>query len=87
MRNRLFQESQARDCHYIEEVRRICCEETDRARQLSSDELCMQQERNPTTVSQLMTQIQDLQNKANSLTDAPSFQPARAFPEHVFSAR
>ena len=33
----------------------------------------MQQERNPTTVGQLLTQIQDLQNKVNSLADATEF--------------
>ena len=36
---------------------------------LRIDELPMQQERNLTTVSQLFTQIQDLQNKVNSLAD------------------
>ena len=49
----------------------MCCEETDRARQLRIDELSMQQERNPSTVSQLL--IQDLQNKVTSLTDAREF--------------
>ena len=34
MRNRIFQESRARDCQEIKDLRRICCEETDRARQL-----------------------------------------------------
>ena len=34
MKNRLVQESGAKDCQEIEELRRICCEETDRARQL-----------------------------------------------------
>ena len=34
MRNRIFQESRARNCQEIEELRRICCEETDRARPL-----------------------------------------------------
>ena len=29
LRNRLFQEDHARDCQEIEELRRICCEETD----------------------------------------------------------
>ena len=29
LRNRLFQEDHARDCQEIEEIRRICCEETD----------------------------------------------------------
>ena len=33
----------------------------------------MQQERNPITVGQLLTQVQDLQNKANSLADVREF--------------
>ena len=33
----------------------------------------MQQERDPATVSQLLTQIQDLHNKVNSLSDAIEF--------------
>ena len=33
----------------------------------------MQQRRSPTTVSQMMAQIQDLQNKVNSLSDAREF--------------
>ena len=45
MRNRIFQESRARECQD------------------------MQQERNPSTVSQLLTLIQVLQNKVNSLTN------------------
>ena len=65
--NRLFQESRARNCQEIDELRRICCEETDRARQLRIDEMSMQQERDPTTVSQLLTQIHDLQNKVEFL--------------------
>ena len=44
-----------------------CFEDSHRARQLRIDELSMQQERNPTTVSHVSTQIRDLQNKANSL--------------------
>ena len=54
-----------------DESRRICCEETDRAR---IDELSLHQERNPTTVSHLLAQIQNLQKKANSLSDARAFQ-------------
>ena len=73
MRNRLCRENQAKDCQEIEELRRICCEETDRARQLRIDELSMQEERNPTTVSQLLTQIQDSQNEVNSLCVAREF--------------
>ena len=73
LRNRLFQEDHARDCQDIERWRRFCCDETDRAKQARIDELSMYQERNPTTVSQLMAQIQELQNKVNSLSDAREF--------------
>ena len=65
-------ENRARDCHEIEELRRICCEETDRVRQLRIDELSVQ-ERNPSTVRQLLTQIQDVQKEVNSLTDTRDF--------------
>ena len=64
MRNRLFQEDHARDCQEIEELRSICFEEADRARQARSDELS-HQERNPTTVSQFLTEIRELQNKVH----------------------
>ena len=70
MRNRLFNESRTRSCQEIEELRRICCEETDRARRARIDELSRHQERDLSTASQLLTQIQDLQNKVNSLSDA-----------------
>ena len=46
MRNGLFRENQANDCQDIEELRRIYCEETDRARPARIDELSMHQERN-----------------------------------------
>ena len=39
LRNVLFQENHARDCQEIEELKSICCEEADRARQARSDEL------------------------------------------------
>ena len=52
----------------MKELRRICCEETDRARQARIEEyLSLHQERNPTTVGQLLTQIQGFQNKVKSL--------------------
>ena len=60
MRNRLFQESRARNWQEIDELRRICCEESDRARQLRIDELSVQEERDPDAVSRLLTQVQDL---------------------------
>ena len=56
-RNRLHQENHARVCQEIEELRSNCCEEPDRARQARNDDLSVQQHRNPTTVSQLMTQF------------------------------
>ena len=37
LRNWLFQEDHARDCQEIEELRRICCKETDRARRARFD--------------------------------------------------
>ena len=70
LRTRLFHEDHARDCQETEELRRSCFEETDRARQARNDELSLPQERNPTTVSQLMTQAREWQNKVNSLSDA-----------------
>ena len=73
MINRLFQESHARTCKEIKELRRICCEETDRAGQLRIHQLSMHQDRNPATVRQLLTQIQDSKNKVNSLSDAREF--------------
>ena len=45
-------------------IRRICCEETDRARQARIDELSVHQKRDPTPVSQLLTQNQELLNKS-----------------------
>ena len=68
MRDRIFEENRAIFCQELEELRRICCEETHGA-QLQIDESSVQRERNPSTVSQLLTQIQDLQNKVHSLTD------------------
>ena len=65
--NRLFQEDHARDCQEIEELRRICCEETDQARQARIEEMSLQQQRNPTTVSRMKAQIRGLQNKVNFL--------------------
>ena len=47
MRNKLFQESRTKDCQEIEELRRRCCEESDRARQAKLDELSVMQQRDP----------------------------------------
>ena len=56
-----------------EALRRICCEETDNARQLKIDELSLRQRENPSTVNQLLAQIQDLHDKINSLNDAGEY--------------
>ena len=48
MRNRLFRENHAKDFQEIEELRRNCCEETDRARDAGIDELSMHKEVNRT---------------------------------------
>ena len=47
--------------------------DTDRARRLRIDALSVQQEENPSTVNQLLAQIQELQDKVNSLDDAKEF--------------
>ena len=73
MRNKLFQESRTKDCQEIEELRRRCCEESDRARQAKLDALSMMQQRDPQTVSQLLAQMRESQDKANSLSDAREF--------------
>ena len=73
MRNRAFQEDRAKNSRAIDEIRRICCAEADRARQLKYDELSMQHKENLSTLSQLMAQIQDLQVKVKSLNDAKEF--------------
>ena len=65
--NRHFGENQATDWQDIEELRRMCCEETDRARQAIIDDLSVHQEGNSTTVCQLLAQIQDFQNKSDFL--------------------
>ena len=59
MRNRLIRKHQAKDCQEIEELKRTCCEEADRARQARIDESSMHQERNPMTVSPLLTLIRE----------------------------
>ena len=73
MRNKLFQESRTKDCQDIEELRRRCCEESDRARQAKLDELSMMQQRDPQTVSQLLAQMRESHGKVNSLSDAREF--------------
>ena len=67
MRNGLCHETHAGDCQEIDELRRICCEEADQTRQAIIEELSLQQRWNHTTVSQMMAQIGDSQNKVKFL--------------------
>ena len=73
LKNRIGQESHTRASQEIEELRRICCEETNRVRHLRIKEWSMQQERDPNIVSQPLTQIWDLQDKASFLSDEREF--------------
>ena len=70
MRIRAFQGDRARNCREIEELQRIFCVDTERARHLRCDEPSTQKEENNSTVNQFMVQIQELQDKVNSLNDA-----------------
>ena len=67
MSNGLYRENQATYCQEIEELRRRCCEETDRARQPRTDELSMHQPGDPNTVSQLLTQIRSREGPSQAL--------------------
>ena len=68
-KSRLFQKNHALDCMDIEELRRICHEETERARQLRTDELYAQKKEEPSTMNQLSSQIRTLQDKVNGLNE------------------
>ena len=63
MKSRLYQESHAKDCFGIEELQRICFEETERARQLRTDGLNAQKKDEPSPVNQFLSQIQYLQGE------------------------
>ena len=73
LRNRCFQESRARNCQEIVEIRRFCSLDAEKARQSRIEELSKNQERRPSVVDHLMSEIQELQNKGNSLTDDREF--------------
>ena len=61
--NALRQHNHALNCMEIEESRRICCEETERTRQLRTDELHAEKKEDTCTVHQLLSQIRTLQDK------------------------
>ena len=69
MRSRACQEDRARSSYEVKKLRKICCAEAARARQLRIDELSTPEEESKSTYGE----IQELQNKANSLSDAKEF--------------
>ena len=73
MQSRFYQASHAKDCFEIEELRRICLEETERARQVRTNELYVQKKDEPSTVNQFLSQIQDLQDKVHALNEEKEF--------------
>ena len=66
MRSRAFQEDRARRCQETEDLRRICCTEAGRARQMRIDELSTQKGESTSTVNQLMVRIQEQQDEVLS---------------------
>ena len=72
-KNRTYQECHAKDCQQIEELRRVYCQEAERARQLRTDALSLRQKGGPSTVNQLLSQIQEPQDKVNSLNEETDF--------------
>ena len=61
------------NCKEIAELLRICREEMERARQLRTGELYAQKKEKPSTVNQLLSQIQELQDKVNALHEEKEF--------------
>ena len=73
MRDRALQEDRTKNYQEIEELKKMCCTDADRAKQLGIDEIATQEEESKSTVSQLMVQIQEVQGKVNSLNDTTEF--------------
>ena len=82
MKSRLYQENHALDCMEMEELRRNGREETDRARQLRTDELHAQKKDEPSTstVNRLSSPIQTLQDKVNALNEDRAALESPTFP-------
>ena len=57
----------------MENSRRFCALEAEKAGQSRIEDLSMNQGRSPSVVNQLMSDIQELQNQANSLIDERDF--------------
>ena len=72
-KSKLYPENRALDWMENEEKRRICHLETERARQLRTDELYAQKKEEPSTMNQLLSQIRTLQVKVNVLNEEKEF--------------
>ena len=58
----------------MEELKKICCTEAERTQRLRMDELSRQAlQESKSTVDQFTVQIQDVQDKVNSLNDSRDF--------------
>ena len=69
-KERFLQEDRMKSLHEIEELKKLCCTEAERAKQVTIVELSVQEKQSQSTVNQLMVQIQELQDKVNSLSDS-----------------
>ena len=57
----------------IEALKKLCCTEAEGAKQLRIDELSTQENESKSTLNQLLVQIQELQDRVNSLSDSREF--------------
>ena len=72
-KSRLYQENHALYCMEIEELRRMGHEETEKARQLRTDELDAQKKEEPSTMNRLWSPIRILQEKVNAVNEEKEF--------------
>ena len=64
---RFLQEDRLKSLQEIEELKKLCCTEAEKAKQLRGDELAIQEQERKSTVNQFMVQIQELQHKVKIL--------------------
>ena len=74
MKNRLHQESCARSCQEIEELKKRCYKEENRVTQQKLNENSMQQDQESRTVSLLRDQVQKLKERLEFIEDSKIFQ-------------
>ena len=72
-RERVLQEDCVGNLQEMEEFKKLCCTEAERAKQLRIDERSVQDKESQSTVNQRAVQIQELQDKVNSLDDSMDF--------------